>query len=499
MKLEVIPERRQGLLHTPLDAVVRAAQEGIVIVDDSQLIVMINPTAQRMFGHASGAVLGSPLTRLMPERFRDGHEARVRRFAESCTNDHSSRAGLRLTGLRADGEEFIAEATISRMDVDGPHGPRCFFLALLRDLSEELELRDKIHSFEQLLPAISELAPMAIWIAKDDEIVFANRACATLFGIQDEKSLVGRSIYALLRPESHATIRRHIDSTLSGQSHLASVQETIAKLDGSVREVEIVMVPMPDHGKTTLQMVINDVTRRREEASLLEQSRNQLRQLSANAVEAREEERHRIARELHDELGQRLTALKMDLSSLRVGVSAQGYGPRIDNMLGMLDDTVASVRRIATDLRPLMLDDLGLNAAIRWLVRDAAKRMGIKVNVQLGEGDPPLSKRASIALYRMVQEALTNVARHARATDVQVQMQQRNGEVVLSVRDNGVGFPKQPTLREGSYGLMGIRERAYMLGGNLEVENPPGGGGCVTVHLPIPPMADAAAGEGASS
>ena len=168
-----------------------------------------------------------------------------------------------------------------------------------------------------------------------------------------------------------------------------------------------------------------------------------------------------------------------------MGVSDQGYGPRIDTMLEMLDDTVASVRRIAADLRPLMLDDLGLNAAIRWLVRDAAKRMGIEVTVQLGEGDPPLGKSASIAVYRMVQEALTNVARHARATEVEIQMRQRNDEVVLSVRDNGVGFPKLPAQREGSFGLMGIRERAYMLGGHLHVDNPPGGGGRVTVHLPI--------------
>lgn len=224
---------------------------------------------------------------------------------------------------------------------------------------------------------------------------------------------------------------------------------------------------------------------------MLEQSRNELRQLSANAVDAREKERHRIARELHDELGQRLTALKMDLSSLRAGVSEQGYGPRIDTMLQMLDDTVASVRRIAADLRPLMLDDLGLNAAIRWLVRDAAKRMGIEITVQLGEGDPPLGRSASIAVYRMVQEALTNVARHARATEVQIRMQQRKDEVVLSVRDNGVGFPKLPAQREGSFGLMGIRERAYMLGGHLEVDNPPGGGGRITVHLPIGATSDA--------
>jgi PAS domain S-box-containing protein len=490
MSLDVVVERRLGLLQTPLDAVVSAAQEGIVIVDDGQHIVMINPTAQQMFGYASEQILGSPLTRLIPERFRGHHEAHVRAFAESCSDANSVRRGLSLVGLRSDGREFPAQATISRMDVADPNGTRRFFLALLRDLSEERALKNKIHSLEQLLPTITELAPVAIWIVKNDAIVFANHACASLFGIADANELLGLSIYSLLRPESHDTIRSHIQDTLAGLARGKAVPETVASLDGSMREVEIVMVDMPDHGESTLQMVISDVTQRHQEAVLLEQSRRELRNLSANAVEAREEERHRIARELHDELGQRLTALKMDLSSLRVGVEACGYGPRIDTMLEMLDDTVASVRRIAADLRPLMLDDLGLNAAIQWLARDATKRLGFTVSAKLDEGDPQLSSQASIALYRMVQEALTNAARHAHASDVQILMRQVGAEVVLSVHDNGIGFPDKIAMPEGGYGLMGIRERAYMLGGHLEIDNPPGGGGRVCVHLPIAPQAD---------
>ena len=109
-------------------------------------------------------------------------------------------------------------------------------------------------------------------------------------------------------------------------------------------------------------------------------------------------------------------------------------------MLEMIDDTVASVRRIAADLRPMMLDDLGLNAAIEWLARDAARRMDMEITVRLGEEDPPVTQGAAIALYRMVQEALTNVARHARATDVSIEMRQEGGELVLTVRDNGIGF-----------------------------------------------------------
>lgn len=212
-------------------------------------------------------------------------------------------------------------------------------------------------------------------------------------------------------------------------------------------------------------------------------------------VEAREEERRRIARELHDELGQRLTALKMELSSLASAKGPRSDETRIANMLEMIDDTVASVRRIAADLRPMMLDDLGLNAAIEWLARDAARRLDMEITVRLSEEDPPVTQGAAIALYRMVQEALTNVARHARATEVNIEMRQEGGELVLTVRDNGVGFPADLQHNEGRYGLLGIRERAYMLGGRLEVDNPPGGGGRLTVRLPLQAAGSVGGGE----
>jgi len=173
------------------------------------------------------------------------------------------------------------------------------------------------------------------------------------------------------------------------------------------------------------------------------------------------------------------------LSALGPAVARRSYDGRVANMLDMLDDTVAAVRRIATDLRPMMLDDLGLNAAIEWLARDAARRMDIEITLRLGDEDPPVSDRAAIALYRMVQEALTNVARHARATGVRIEMRQEGAELVLTVHDNGVGFPDRTQVQDGRYGLLGIRERAYMLGGRIEVDNPPGGGGRLTVRLPL--------------
>ena len=134
-----------------------------------------------------------------------------------------------------------------------------------------------------------------------------------------------------------------------------------------------------------------------------------------------------------------------------------------------------------------MLDDLGLDAAIEWLAHDVARRTGIAVTVRLDDGAPAPDERTAIALYRIVQEALTNAVRHAQAHAVRVELAHADGELRLTVRDNGVGFPERATAKDGSFGLLGIRERALMLGGRMEVDNPPGGGGRLTVHLPTQP------------
>ncbi|MDH5540634.1 MAG: sensor histidine kinase, partial [Rhizobacter sp.] len=293
------------------------------------------------------------------------------------------------------------------------------------------------------------------------------------------------SIYSLLEPDSHLSVRVRVAEAQRNDAPPTRTNGRIARLDGTVREVELAVAGLPDHGQAAVQMVIRDVTEDLRESQALARSRGELRRLSARLTDAREEERRRIARELHDELGQRLTALKMELSGLQQRLPDATQHARMATMLEMVDDTVASVRRIATDLRPLMLDDLGLNAAIEWLAHGWARRMGIAVKLRLGAQDPPVNEATAIALYRMAQEALTNVARHAGATEARIELQQLADKVLLVVQDNGVGFSDPGHYREDSHGVLGMRERAYMLGGRLETGNAPGGGARVVVHLPI--------------
>lgn len=489
MSAPTTPSLADRLFGMAQAGIIHAAFEAIVTVDDQQRIVMINPAAQRMFGCTAAEALGSELSRFIPSQHRATHARHVSEFSASDAVELPMGKRGTVFGIRANGEEFPAEASISRVDMADEFGTRRYSTALLHDLSEEQGLKAEIDALQRRMRAIFELAPVAIWITNGDRIVFANEACARLFGAADRAALVGRSIYSLLMPESHQAVRQTVAQALASETTLPLLSERIARLDGTVRDVVIAVAGLPDHGNSAMQMVITDISERTRESQELERSRRELRRLSASLVNAREEEQRRIARELHDELGQRLTALKMQLSSLASLPQRSARDQRVASMLEMVDETVASVRRIATELRPLMLDDLGLVAAIDWLARESARRMGIEVKMRLGDTEPPVSEAAAIALYRMVQEALTNIARHAHATEASIEIRRESDELVVTVQDNGVGFSEESIHRERSHGLMGIRERAYMLGGSLEIGNLPCGGGSIAVRLPLLPAA----------
>ena len=207
---------------TPLDRVhggaVHAASEAIVTVDEQQRIVMINPAAQRMFGCSAVEALGSPLSRFIPADRREAHARHVAEFARAGTLEARMGEPGRVTGLRANGETFPAEASISRVAVSGPDGPIHYFTALLRDLSHEQELQQQIEALNRRMRTVFELAPVATWITDDDRIVFANRACAALFGAGEREALIGRSIYELLAPESRDAVRQTVAQALQDEA-----------------------------------------------------------------------------------------------------------------------------------------------------------------------------------------------------------------------------------------------------------------------------------------
>lgn len=353
------------------------------------------------------------------------------------------------------------------------------------DAGHEPNVQLELQALQRRFQLAFEMAPVAFCILDGERIIATNRAFEMLFDRPAGSSSAETSIYSLLGSEARPQLDPVLAQAASGRAGDPVAHECVLTLGAGRRMLEVALAALPDAGRSTLQMALSDVTKRILESAELEHSRHELRQLSASMARAREGARLHIARELHDELGQRLSALKLDLASLDPADDAAGFAERVAAMLGMLDETMTAVRRIAADLRPLMLDDLGLIAALEWLARDSARRMGIEVTVHLGQQDPALGNEATTAVYRIVQEALTNVARHARATDVRIELREAAGEVVLTVQDNGVGFAPEAARKPGSFGLLGIRERAQLLGGSMHTENPLGGGARITVRLPL--------------
>jgi signal transduction histidine kinase len=199
-----------------------------------------------------------------------------------------------------------------------------------------------------------------------------------------------------------------------------------------------------------------------------------------------EEQRRHIARELHDELGQRLSSAKWMLAEITSAAAKDAaVASQLDELRAALDDTIGSMRRIASDLRPPLLDDLGLNAAIESLAQSSAQRLGIVIDVKLEADTAALHAATQVAAYRIVQESLTNIGRHAHASRVKLHTRNAQGLWQLTIEDNGVGLPSPENTRRGSLGLVGMRERAQLCGGRLFVSRVNGGGTRVNVELPL--------------
>jgi signal transduction histidine kinase len=236
---------------------------------------------------------------------------------------------------------------------------------------------------------------------------------------------------------------------------------------------------------------ISDITPRRQAEEALERSRKQLRALSARLQSAREDERTRLAREIHDELGQVLTALKINLDwmeqKLELRASDAVYNPLLERVVEsseMVESAVRTVQKIAVELRPAALDTLGLLTALRQEAQRFQQRTGLRCHLKVPERPPDVSRDVATAAFRIFQESLTNVARHAQATDVTVQLDMTGEHLTLAVEDNGVGLPPHAAEDGESLGLLGMRERAAVLGGKVAIRRGEIRGTRVTLLLP---------------
>jgi signal transduction histidine kinase len=220
----------------------------------------------------------------------------------------------------------------------------------------------------------------------------------------------------------------------------------------------------------------------------LRRSLEQLRALAARIQLVREEERTLLAREMHDELGQACTAIKMDLAWIGRKTTKRQTQVRakVNSAIRLVDKLISSVRRIASELRPGTLDDLGLTAALEWQAQEFESRTGVRCVVDLPQEPLALDSGQSTAIFRIFQESLTNVARHAQATRVEARLERQGDQLIFEVHDNGSGFDAEQAKERRSLGLVGMQERALLLNGELKIEGIPGSGTTMRLRIPLP-------------
>jgi PAS domain S-box-containing protein len=371
-------------------------------------------------------------------------------------------------------------------------------LSVLIAAREVLLADERTEASKTQLEAIVDSAMDAIiTVDEAQNIVLFNRAAEQVFRVRREEML-GTPLDRLLPTRFRGAHRDHIEGfgrTGVTSRRMGDVTTLWALRAGSDEEfpIEASISQAAEGGKRFYTVILRDITLRKQAEDSLKESQRELRELSARVLEAREEEKAHIARELHDELGQLLTALKMDLGWVRERLPADSeLAPRVAEMGTLLDRTVGATRRISADLRPLMLDDLGLADAAAWLIDDFAKRSGVTCKVDIAEELPDLSKAVATAVYRAVQESLTNIARHAGARSAWVVLAVEDDALYVEVEDDGRGIAPEDLAKARSVGLKGMRERIAFLGGTFEIARAPRGGTRLRLRVPLRGLQEAA-------
>jgi PAS domain S-box-containing protein len=264
----------------------------------------------------------------------------------------------------------------------------------------------------------------------------------------------------------------------------------VRRPDGEIAWGIFSAIPLkdPKSGKLSGAVVtFLDISDRKKGEEELKNSRQQLRDLSTRLQTMLEEERTRISREIHDELGQQLTILKMELSFVnkRLPKTQQSLRKRIESMTELVDTTIQTVRKISTEMRPGMLDDLGLTAAMEWQVEEFKNRTGIRSFFTAHPEEITLDSGRSTTLFRIFQETLTNIVRHSNADEIKIDMEKKEDHVTLKVSDNGMGITQEQIANSKSLGLLGIRERVLLWGGTLQILGTPGEGTTLIVKIPL--------------
>lgn len=454
-------------------ALIEQASDPIMITDRSGNFIDVNSSLCKMFGYAKEELLQLNIRALIdPEQLK----TEPMNFDRLVRGEHvfSQRRMMHKNG------------TIIQVEANVKMIPDGRMLAIARDITERKKAEDALRLSEQKYKLLfyKNPLPMLMFSKPDMRFIDVNDAAISQYGYSKEEflSMTAKDIRPI---EDMGLYKKKLKESIDGINYFGVLRHK--RKNGAVFKAEIIGHNIIYDNKPIWLILVNDITDKVLTEENLKLSHEKLRQLSSHLENIREEERTNISREIHDELGQQLTGLKMEASWLnkKIAPGDKIAHAKIASMISLIDETVKTVRRISSELRPRILDDLGLIDALDWQSREFEKRTGFRCRFNSKVGEMKINGSVSTGIFRVYQEALTNIVRHAQATEIKTLLEYRNGNLMLKVHDNGKGFNEAEIKNKNTLGLVGMRERATIFGGSLKIESKIGKGTTIFLEVPL--------------
>jgi len=460
-----------------LAGIVASAMDAIIAVDDQQRIVLFNSAAEKMFRCSTAEAIGQPLARLIPERFRAAHAGHVRRFGETGVTNRIMSSQDELWALRFNGEEFPIEASISQVEDAG----KKLFTVIIRDATERRRAEEAAAESERRFRLIANTAPVLIWMSGPDKLCnYFNQPWLIFTGRRLEQEL-GNGWSEGVHPDD---LRKCLDTytQYSDRRERFSMEYRLRRHDGEYRWVLDIGVPRFNGdgsfaGYVGCCMDISD----------MKEARATLAEFGGRLIRAGEQERARIARELHDDINQRLALLANGLQELAQAPPA-GTDPQkqeLQQLWRLTTEIATDIQHMSHQLHPSKLQYLGLASTLRDLCREFSQQYKLEIGCAVSGLPHNLDDNISLNLFRTVQESLRNVVKHSQARHVKVELTGQSGLVHLRVSDDGVGFNPDAARMNHGLGLVSMRERLRSVGGEFSIWSRPSLGTLVEGSVPV--------------
>ncbi len=485
LMFRVISKHRKvaGELHQ-YELIVSSSTDMMALLDNKFKYLAANKAYMDAFNLTSEKLIGHTTSEVFGEEF---FKTTIKPHAELC-----------LQGEKVNYQDWFEFPVLGKMYMDVTYSPYLSvdnevkgFVVNARNITESKRAEDELQKYQNELETIFNSNPVSIWFKdKNNRILRVNKSGADSIGLKEE-DILGKPVKDIFpEADSDHYFKDDLEVMKSGNPKL-NIVEKMETASGDKRWVNTDKVPYYDEKGNLAGIIafVRDITERKKAEEQLEKSQKELKKLTAHLQTIREEERTLVAHELHDDIGQALSALKMDIYMLekKLPKDQKDISDRIKDTNDLLDKTIQTTRKIYSGLRPALLEHFSIKEVLEDQLITFKELTGISGESEIDLGGTELDEKSSIALYRIVQEALNNIRWHSQAKTVKIRLKKKKHQIELIIKDNGVGIKEDDLTKPNAFGTMGMKERAEFLGGSIEFNGLPGKGTTVTVKIPINP------------